>query len=529
MLLYSSKDIYAVYHPGESDYLLLTFGYNGMKADDESFWAKGFCSKAKISAVGFVSRRSDWFPRKYMLPAIDAVLPQIVNFPTRIAYGGSMGGYGALKYGKALGAQKIFTFVPQFSLNPEVVGSFDSKFTEFFDADLHSGMELNPEEYPSEEAWVLFDPGLQIDAGHVEKIASVMPSAHFVKMPHTGHATAKIFAGTAKAKKLIETVVSGRQLDVKSLVAYERRKSSLRPSILWRAAFEKHPLWSAQIAAKHGDTFEAHDRVAMRSYMRLLAEKARSAIGGGRGSKNWWIAVLNAAESALALPSDDPLALLENARRLSKSGQIDLALIEVQKATLAAPKFANAFHMLAGFLMQADRYQEAVVAARRAADLDPDDHTMQLRHAIAADKAGFSEDAIQAAKRAISLSPKDAKLRSILGQFLRKAGLTSEALAVSQRAMEIDPENHIYRLQLARLLMETSCFFEAWEIISGVLAQDDDSIPALQLGAQVKQRIGQDLDALELLRKAIVADPGNPHVRTQMERLEQKINLKKAA
>ncbi len=61
-----------------------------------------------------------------------------------MGYGGSMGGYAAIKYSNLLNMQKIVAFVPQFSIDREVVE--DRRYAEFFDASIHQNMQIQADE-----------------------------------------------------------------------------------------------------------------------------------------------------------------------------------------------------------------------------------------------------------------------------------------------------------------------------------------------------------------------------------------------
>src|SRR5688572_6009533 len=90
-LVYSGTHLDAYFHPGSTDFLLVSFNPFGFKADYGAVWAKKLIERNNISSLSILSKRSNWFPKK----DIDAVANQsrvLLNyFQDRILlYGFSM-------------------------------------------------------------------------------------------------------------------------------------------------------------------------------------------------------------------------------------------------------------------------------------------------------------------------------------------------------------------------------------------------------------------------------------------------------
>ena len=76
-----------------------------------------------------------------MLAAIEAIEQAVpaAAHARRLTYGVSMGGYGALKYSRKLCADAALVFGPQYSIDPDLVGHFDSRYADFYIAGTHTG------------------------------------------------------------------------------------------------------------------------------------------------------------------------------------------------------------------------------------------------------------------------------------------------------------------------------------------------------------------------------------------------------
>ena len=76
MLVFSDENLEVIHRPGSSPYLLVTFNEMEMKANGSRFWGQRFCEKIDISALGFISRRPNWFPAASVVKAVEVVEEQ---------------------------------------------------------------------------------------------------------------------------------------------------------------------------------------------------------------------------------------------------------------------------------------------------------------------------------------------------------------------------------------------------------------------------------------------------------------------
>ena len=434
MLLHSSDHLYAVFHPGSSDFLVITFGYNGMKADGENFWGKSLCVRAGYNAVGFVTREPTWFAPSHMAPAIADVLPSIAQFTRRMTYAGSMGGFAAMRYGKALGAGTALVYVPQFSLDPEIAGRFDPKFPEFFRPELHRGMEPDgPRDIP-DTSYLLFDRSNPTDAGHAALFQATAPWIRAIGMPHTHHATSRVFVGVGSATRLIEAVLADDAVAVRRVAAESRRASPLRAFLTHRHALSRHPGWAAGIAARHGDRFDQQQKAEMYNHMSALIGRYSGAEAADPKASR----ILAAARAATAISADDPLARMREAGALATAGNLAGAIDLAQQVTAAAPRYAGAYHTLAGWLLVSGDFEGAAEAAARAADLEPDEAPFHERGAVAESRRGRPREAIAAARRAVSCDPRNPRRRDFLASLLQREGQWKEAAESLLKAISLD-------------------------------------------------------------------------------------------
>jgi tetratricopeptide (TPR) repeat protein len=154
-----------------------------------------------------------------------------------------------------------------------------------------------------------------------------------------------------------------------------------------------------------------------------------------------------------------------------KSGQLDAAVAEFQRATELDPKLAIAFADLGGVYIEKRDYAAAILPLKRALELSPDLEGAQRLLGYALLAQGYATEAIPHLEKAHA--------EDALGIALLEAGKLSEALAVLQRALAqnpADPELLYYYGRTAGLLSK--------QVFDELEARFPDSARAHQMMAQ---------------------------------------------
>ncbi|QRM53307.1 hypothetical protein [Sinorhizobium sp. BG8] len=258
MNVFSDDNVEVIHHIGSSPYLLVTFNEMEMKADGKRFWGQRFCEKADISALGFISRRPNWFPAASIVKAVEAVAPILRAAPERILYGHSQGGYAALRYRRRFDATVAIAFCPQVSIDPKAV-PFDGRFARHFSPDLHATMGVAPD-HAAGRAYLFFDPFHAVDRRHAERIAALQERTHLMSVHMTGHGTVRAFTGTARALSLIEACRENDLAKLRALVRSARVEAPMRPYQIAVAAIARHHAWADRFHAHFGANFSRVER-----------------------------------------------------------------------------------------------------------------------------------------------------------------------------------------------------------------------------------------------------------------------------
>lgn len=202
-IVFEDEHIRAIYLKGTSDTLVFSFGDLISRAKGNAVNAEKSLVKYEYNAIGIMPKQKSWFPAQSMQGVIDAIQPLIKQFKRVVSYGGSMGGYAAIKYAQQLGASRAISLVPQYSIDPNEV--LDRRYTDFYDENANANMRIEAGDIdPSCEYIVVYDPYFDLDREHYEKINPLIPQLHTLHLPYTGHDAVAVLANSALLHDFIQ-------------------------------------------------------------------------------------------------------------------------------------------------------------------------------------------------------------------------------------------------------------------------------------------------------------------------------------
>ncbi len=168
------------------DTVFVSFNAIGFIWDGDHYWGEKLFAPMPYTVLGFVTPEPNWYPPEDMKGAIAAAIAAVAGRRV-ITYGWSQGGYGALKFSKALGATTSLAFSPLWSINPAEVGPNDPRTTQYYQAALKTGHKIEAHELCPRNL-VFYDPHEPYDRWNAGKI-SEYPATETVIMPFGGHET----------------------------------------------------------------------------------------------------------------------------------------------------------------------------------------------------------------------------------------------------------------------------------------------------------------------------------------------------
>lgn len=202
-IIFEDEHIRAIFLPGDSNTLVLSFGDLITRASGLSINAEKSLIKYQYNIIGVMPKQKSWFPQASMIELAKAISPILEGFKNIVGYGGSMGGYAAIKYSNLLNMNRVIAFVPQYSIDPEHVE--DRRYAEFFDSVANKDMQIQPQDVDATREYVIvYDPYFSIDREHYLKIKELLPSLHTIHLPFTGHEALSVLASSSLLHDFIE-------------------------------------------------------------------------------------------------------------------------------------------------------------------------------------------------------------------------------------------------------------------------------------------------------------------------------------
>lgn len=204
---------------------VVTFeSYTDNRTLDRPGFGENFFDANGIDAIHVIPRNNDW----YQYPEIDEVCRRVLElterYPHVVAYGQSMGGYGAIRLGGRVGAQAALAISPQFSIDPTVT-PFEPRWAGDsarigFDIERSTGHAFVA------KAYVVYDPH-DLDARHVELYR---PHTEIVdiRLPNCGHPASTFMANTGVLQQAVLDLCHGT-FDVPALRAQARQARHSSP------------------------------------------------------------------------------------------------------------------------------------------------------------------------------------------------------------------------------------------------------------------------------------------------------------
>lgn len=202
-IIFEDEHIRAIFLPGDSNTLVLSFGDLITRASGLSINAEKSLIKYQYNVIGIMPKQKSWFPQASMIELAKTISPVLQGFKNIVGYGGSMGGYAAIRYSNLLNMNRVIAFVPQYSIDPDHVE--DRRYAEFFDAVANKDMQIQLQDVDAAREYVIvYDPYFSIDREHYLKIKELLPSLHTIHLPFTGHEALSVLASSSLLHDFIE-------------------------------------------------------------------------------------------------------------------------------------------------------------------------------------------------------------------------------------------------------------------------------------------------------------------------------------
>jgi serine/threonine protein kinase/Tfp pilus assembly protein PilF len=223
--------------------------------------------------------------------------------------------------------------------------------------------------------------------------------------------------------------------------------------------------------------------------------------GGGLKEDLAYREAMEAVTRALALDSGlgeahSVLALLKCVHDYDWAG----AEREFKLALELSPGAGDIYDHYGWLCCALERFDEAIVLVQRAQELDPVRHRADLATTFL--RAGRHEEALEAALRCVEFEPELARGRATLGWAYLKNGLPDEGLAQLKQAVAMAPHNAIYLAQLGEAYGLLGKLGEAQEVLRRLEEVSQQRYVSPYHMAYVYTGLGEHEKAMDLLERA---------------------------
>lgn len=165
-----------------------------------------FLKSRGIDGYFILNREVDWFQKREFFDAMAAIRADVPAARPIVAYGASMGGYGALLASRSLEAARVLSVVPQFSIDRSVV-PWERRWAA--QAGQIGGFihDVEAEIYDGAEIYSLHDPR-NVDAQQMA-LFSERPNWTQLRVPYCGHTPLVVLAQAGLLSGFVLAAING--------------------------------------------------------------------------------------------------------------------------------------------------------------------------------------------------------------------------------------------------------------------------------------------------------------------------------
>ncbi len=430
--------------------------------------------------------------------------------PRSVAYGYSMGAYGALKHGARLGIGAAVAVAPQVSIAPTDVPA-DARFHRFFRPGLHRGMRVAAADLAPFVA-VLADPYDAQDWAHA-RLAAAAGSVHLLPTPHAGHAAIWLVAGTEALAQMLGPVLDRDIAGMRAMLRARRAGSGHWFRLMGRAAWSHGHARLAQTLWDRAGALGIPPAVLAQERATAAVERAQRLIALGRRAE--------AVETCRALvreaaPGDASLG--QAAHLLLAAGAPAEAEAAFRAALAALPEAGDLHAGLSLALAGQGRGREALEAARAGHAALPQhaDLATHYAHLLRGEGHDGRAEAERIFRAVLARDPGTGLAHYGLSVLLADRGAAPEALHQAERAVARLPGHHEALDWLAGLALRAGDAPRAERLYRRLQRQAADR-PAGYLGLAAAL-CAQDrrAEAVGALRRGLSALPGNADLAARL-------------
>jgi pentatricopeptide repeat protein len=173
---------------------------------------------------------------------------------------------------------------------------------------------------------------------------------------------------------------------------------------------------------------------------------------------------------------------------------------QLKKAIELNPNSGEAYDFYGLLLAALERYDEAITMQRRAYEVDPLAHRMDIATTFL--RAGRYDEAVTAVNRVLAVDPHFALAHMTLGWGYLLKGMADQGISELERAVALSPESTIYLGQLGQAYARVGRTDEAREVLRRMEEMSSRRYVSPYHMAYVYEGLGEQERAMDFLERA---------------------------
>lgn len=246
-------------------------------------FAATYLQSREVSGIFFRSLHNDWWDTPDVSAAIDIVLPLLRRFDRCVAYGSSMGAFGAIAFAARLGCQAVIAISPQAAIDRSIV-PWETRWACEAAARTYALGNAGSHTTKFLHVALIYDPWYEPDKKHVELIEheSIMRGAVVQRIPFgfAGHPASKVLLETGLLKDIIGRLIVGFPLNKQMIMSYRKQRKLSRSFYdsfgTNRDLFKRHPRLALRAFEGYQNLFSKNERLVYLN-ARILVDQQRYA------------------------------------------------------------------------------------------------------------------------------------------------------------------------------------------------------------------------------------------------------------
>ncbi len=221
----------------------------------------------------------------------------------------------------------------------------------------------------------------------------------------------------------------------------------------------------------------------------------------------------------------------EQTRAIEKyrAGKFQDALIHAQNAAELDPGNTGILNLVGAIAIQSNDNSTAIQYLQKSIDINKDQQETHYLSGIAFSALDLHEDAIKAFEYTFALNPVHVNAMTNMGVSLQRSGNFDKAERAYRRALEIDPDHAEANNALGDILYSRTRYDKALECTEIAVASQPDKIEFILNHAKILRRLNRFKEAEELNRAALKIHPHDASLLIELGGILREQNLIDAA